>query len=86
MILRREPVRDVYQLTSGPGKLTQALGIDRTFNGKSLLNGDVWLEDIGMNITSQKIDSTTRIGIDYAGEDAKLPWRFTIRNNKWLSR
>lgn len=86
MGLRRGPLRNPFHLTSGPGKLTKAMGIDRKMNGKFLLDSEVWLEDIGVKISPAKIDATPRIGIDYAGEDARLPWRFTIRGNKWISR
>lgn len=85
MQARRGRVNNPYQLTSGPGKLTVALGIDRTFNGKSLTGNDVWIES-GDNVPSKLIDVSTRIGVDYAGNDAKLPWRFTIRGNPWISK
>jgi DNA-3-methyladenine glycosylase len=74
------------RITSGPGKLTKALGIDRTMNGKYLLANEVWIEDSGTKIGSSKIVASPRIGIDYAGEDAKLPWRFYIKDNVWISR
>lgn len=77
--------RDIH-LTSGPGKLTRALGIGRSFNGKSLLDDEIWIEDIGTKVASKNIVSGARIGIDYAGEDARLPWRFTIRGNAWVSK
>lgn len=86
MQVRRGTLRHDLHLTSGPGKLTKALGIDRTFNGKFLLNSDVWVADIGVKITTSKIQASERIGIDYAGEDARLPWRFTIKGNKWISK
>lgn len=82
---RRGELLNPFHLTSGPGKLTIALGIDRTFNGKYLTGGDVWIED-GEKVASRKIESGTRIGVDYAGKDAKLPWRFIIRGNPWVSR
>lgn len=82
---RRGDLRNPYHLTSGPGKLTKAMGIDRTFNGKFLLNNDVWIEDIGETVSSREIDASRRIGIDYADEDAKLPWRFLIKGNTWVS-
>lgn len=65
-------------LADGPGKLSQALGIDRSSNGMALTkkNG-LWLEDRGIALPYK---STPRIGIDYAGEDAKLPWRFLGEN------
>jgi DNA-3-methyladenine glycosylase len=86
MQLRRGPVRNPFHLTSGPGKLTKAMGIDRKMNGNFLLDDEVWLEDVGVKVGPAKIDAGPRIGIDYAGEDARLPWRFTIRGNQWISR
>lgn len=86
MKLRRGALKNPNHLTSGPGKLTKALGIDRTFNGKYLLNNEVWIKDLGVTVKNKDIFASERIGIDYAGEDAKLPWRFTIKNNKWVSK
>jgi DNA-3-methyladenine glycosylase len=83
---RRGTLVNPLHLTSGPGKLSKALGIDRTFNGKSLLNDDVWIEDLGKKIAKVDIEASPRIGIDYAGEDALLPWRFTLSRNPWISR
>ena len=86
MQIRRGNMANHFHLTSGPGKLTKALGIDRKLNGKFLTDTEVWLEDLGEKISLKRIEATPRIGIDYAGEDAKLPWRFTIRDNAWVSR
>jgi DNA-3-methyladenine glycosylase len=86
MQLRRGEKISKHQLTSGPGKLTRALGIDRSFNGKFLRDGEVWIEDLGKNISNRDIEATARIGIDYAEEDASLPWRFTIKGNPWVSK
>lgn len=86
MKLRRGALKNPAHLTSGPGKLTKALGIDRTFNGKYLLNTEVWIEDLGVTLKNKDIIASERIGIDYAGEDARLPWRFTIKDNKWVSK
>ncbi len=75
-----------HRITSGPGKLAKALGIDRSLNGKYLLGDEVWIEDSGIKIGKKNIIASKRIGIDYAGEDALLPWRFTIKDNKWVSK
>ena len=72
-------------LTSGPGKLCIALGIDRTFNNEDLLGEKVWLED-GRNIFGEEIVSGRRIGIDYAEEYAEKPWRFWLKENLFVSR
>ncbi len=83
---RRGSLASPFHLTSGPGKLSKALGIDRSFNGKYLLNDEVWIEDLGKKIAKIDIEASPRIGIDYAGEDALLPWRFTLKKNLWVSR
>jgi len=83
---RRGKLANPFHLTSGPGKLTKALGIDRNWNGKFLLDNEVWIEDFGRKTPSKDIEASPRIGIDYAGEDAKLPWRFTLKGNRWVSK
>lgn len=86
MVARRGRLANSFHLTSGPGKLTKALGIDRNLNGKYLADDEVWVEDVGRRIRSAKIEASPRIGIDYAGEDALLPWRFTLKESEWLSK
>ncbi len=64
--------------TNGPGKLTRALHIDRTFNGRDLLKGkELWLES-GKMLPSEKVQATKRIGIAYAKHCALYPWRFVL--------
>lgn len=68
------------KLCDGPGKLTQAMGIELTQNGISLTDSEtIWIEDVNVSLPFK---ATPRIGIDYAGEDALLPWRFLADNNK----
>lgn len=86
MKMRRGKLVNPYHLTSGPGKLTKALGIDRKLNGKYLTDDEVWVEDVGRRIKRDGIAVGPRIGIDYAGEDALLPWRFTLKDSSWLSK
>lgn len=86
MMIRRGKLKNEFHLTSGPGKLTKALGIDRKLNGKFLMGDEVWVEDAGRRVYSRDILESPRIGIDYAGDDALLPWRFTLSGNDWLSK
>lgn len=86
MMERRGNLSNKFHLTSGPGKLTKALGIDRKWNGKFLVDNEVWIEEGGIKVLGSKVNATPRIGIDYAGEDALLPWRFTIKGNLWVSK
>jgi DNA-3-methyladenine glycosylase len=74
------------ELTSGPGKLTRALGIDRSFDKEDLAGDRVWIEDPGALILPDDIASGPRIGVDYAGEHALHPWRFWLRGNGYVSR
>lgn len=84
-MLKRMKTTSLKRITSGPGKLTKAMGIDRTLNGKYLNSTEVWIEE-GVNVSSQQVASSARIGIDYAGEDARLPWRFSIKDSDWVSK
>jgi DNA-3-methyladenine glycosylase len=84
-MLKRMNATSIRRITSGPGKLTKALGIDRTFDGKYLNSAEVWIEE-GVNVSSRQIIASARIGIDYAGDDALLPWRFSIKDNTWVSK
>jgi DNA-3-methyladenine glycosylase len=85
-MMERMNTNSTRRITSGPGKLTKALGIDRTFNGKNLSGREIWIEDQNTAVKSKDIESGTRIGIDYAGEDALLPWRFFLKNSVWVSK
>lgn len=73
-------------LTSGPGKLTTAMGIDRKLNGISLLSDKIWLEEDLVQLNDKSIVETTRVGVDYAEEDAILPWRFYVKDNPFVSK
>jgi DNA-3-methyladenine glycosylase len=73
------------KLTAGPGKLTRALCISRIHNGISLSPNLIWIEK-GNKIKEADVVSSSRIGIDYAGHDAHLPWRFYLRENLWVSK
>ena len=84
MRARRGQMRDT-NLTSGPGKLCLAFGIDKTFNKADLLGDKVWLET-GVKISDAEIVTGKRIGIDYAEEYAEKPWRFWVKENSFVSR
>jgi len=81
---RRGEMKD-RNLTSGPGKLCIAFGIDRGFNGEDLLGERIWLEDLE-SFSKSQIAVGKRIGIDYAGDDAEKPWRFWVRVNEYVSK
>jgi DNA-3-methyladenine glycosylase len=78
MLKRRHKSKVDKTLTGGPGSLTQALGIQQIHNGLSLIGPQIWIEDRGIQVREQDIESSPRVGVDYAKEDAMLPWRFRL--------
>lgn len=67
----------------GPGRSARHLHIDRSLNGFDMTLGHtLWLEDRGEPIPKDSIQALPRIGIDYAGEWAKKPWRFCLPHAK----
>jgi DNA-3-methyladenine glycosylase len=70
-----EPVSGITDKTWGPGLLCRAMNIDRRLNGADLLGDVLWLERPS-GWRRPRITRTPRIGVDYAGDWAKRPWRF----------
>ncbi|HEY0977086.1 MAG TPA: DNA-3-methyladenine glycosylase [Flavobacteriales bacterium] len=64
--------------TNGPGTVSQALGIRTTHSGIDLLDDLLYIERTGIRIPENDIRTGPRIGVDYAGPDAALPYRFHI--------
>ena len=62
----------------GPGRVSRLLGIHYSHSGLSLLGDEIWIEDRGVKIKEDQIISGPRIGVDYAGSDALMPYRFRI--------
>ncbi|MBQ1969541.1 MAG: DNA-3-methyladenine glycosylase [Flavobacteriales bacterium] len=64
-------------LSNGPGKICKALGIDRSLNGTSCHSGEIIICD-APPVDDRCIKTSPRIGVDYAGSDALLPYRFYV--------
>jgi DNA-3-methyladenine glycosylase len=87
MLKRRQMRKTAYQLTSGPGVLTRALGITTQWNGSWLTSGKhIWIEDRNTGISGKDVLKSPRVGVDYAEECAAWDWRFRIKDNPWCSR
>lgn len=82
---RRRRGRSEYELTSGPGRLCLAMGIDRKLDKADLLGDRVWIEE-GVSISPRQIARGPRIGIDYAEKWITKPWRFWVRDNPFVSK
>ncbi len=85
-IIERRGGDKKYALTRGPGALGQALGFHKSQTGTSLIESEVmWLAEDGKSV-SPKLEVDRRVGVDYAQEDALLPWRFFEKGSKWVSK
>ena len=79
-ILKRRPVKLSLEKTGiGPGNVSACLGIHFSDTGTDLLGNRIWIEDHGFEIDARYVISGPRVGVDYAGQDAKLPYRFLLR-------
>ena len=74
-----------HQLTNGPGKLCQAMGINGTFNGQSLDGPRLYLAETPLALRPPPFETveSTRIGIT-RGVD--FPWRYYVKGNRFVSR
>jgi len=78
--------------SNGPGTVSAALGIKTLHSGVSLFDDLIWIEDRGVKFGKKDIITSPRIGVEYAGEDAKLPYRYRLNEqlisemiNEWHS-
>lgn len=86
MLERRGLAKPDKKLSSGPGTLSAALGIHtKKHYGLDLLGDTVWIDDAPL-LRRNQIVVSTRIGVDYAEEDALKPWRFYEHNSRWVSK
>lgn len=72
-------------LTRGPGNAAKAMGITTAMTGTSLLGRTIYIVDDGYRPAATDIIAGPRIGVDYAGEDALLPYRFHIKGHSNVS-
>ena len=79
----RRGKKNLRELCSGPGKLSQALGVTKNFYGADLCGDEIFIEPVE-NFCAQ-ITATKRINVDYAGDAANYLWRFIAVGNKFLS-
>jgi DNA-3-methyladenine glycosylase len=85
MLKRRKKSKEDYSLTKGPGSVGQALGITVEHTATSLLGNEIFITDDSFRYPKTTIGVTPRIGVDYAGADALLPYRFCVKGNKYVS-
>ena len=80
----RRKTENIKNLTTGPGKLCQAMGItDKDHDGINLDSDLIWISPKTQNV---EYVSSIRIGVDYAGEDKNNLWRYYISGNEFISK
>jgi DNA-3-methyladenine glycosylase len=84
METRRKMPANKTAISSGPGSLTKALGIDLSLNRQDLTQNSIWIEDHSITYQSSQVSKAARIGIDYAEEHALLPLRFFVNDSKYV--
>ena len=84
MAKRRSQQLKIANLTNGPSKLCMAMGISKVQNKKDITAPPLYVEDASL-VSQNLIVETSRVGVDYSGEWKNKPWRFYIRNNRFVS-
>jgi len=74
-----------YTLTKGPGNVSKALGITSKYTGSNLLGKEIYIINDGFEPEQNRLIASPRIGVDYAAEDALLPYRFYLKDSPFVS-
>lgn len=82
LMQKRADIRKFKFNGIGPGKVSTLLGINRVHNRVNLCGDEIFISDGKLTLTDDLVEVSPRIGVGYAGEDAKLPYRFNI-NKKY---
>ena len=85
MLERTGKTKPDATVTRGPGNVSKALGITTAHTGLLLRKPPIWIASDDFMLQPENIVATKRIGVDYAAEDALLPYRFIVKGNKYIS-
>jgi len=85
MLKRTGKIKFDNSLTKGPGNAARALGISKQNSGANLLKDHIHIASDGFTVEDDAIGVSKRIGIDSAGADALLPFRFYLKGNRFVS-
>jgi len=81
---KRRSKTKLKDLTSGPGVFCQAFGVTKVHDRTNLDEDKIWIAKL-RDERSFDVETDRRVGVDYAGDDAFLPWRFLIKDNSYVS-
>jgi DNA-3-methyladenine glycosylase len=85
MLIRTGKKKLDYTLTRGPGNVAKALALHTTHTGTDLSGDLIYIADDDTRVDAHNIIATPRIGVDYAGEDALLTYRFIVKGDPYVS-
>ena len=85
MLFRTGKPEANFTLTRGPGNMSKAMGIGTQVTGISLQSDQLFIAKANFKVKLLQIKTTARIGVDFAGEDAKLLYRFKLQGNHYVS-
>lgn len=86
IMLRRTSKKTAdYTLTKGPGNVGKAFGFHTVQCGLSMVSDELYIGNDGYKIKEDLIAASPRIGVDYAGDDALLLYRFYVKGNPYVS-
>jgi DNA-3-methyladenine glycosylase len=87
IILKRRAQENVQcKLSNGPGIISQTFGINTLHYQRKLTDRQIWIEDIGNFVADDMFISSPRYGVAYTGAHTSWPYRYRIKDNKFVSR
>ncbi|WP_069661208.1 DNA-3-methyladenine glycosylase [Arcticibacter eurypsychrophilus] len=81
----RRGITDLKKLCKGPGALAKAMGLFKLHNGISLQSNKIWIEE-GEVVSPEQVVETARVGMNFEGIYKRIPWRFYIKENPYISK
>lgn len=85
MLQRTGKHKPDHSLTRGPGNVSKAMGIYTQHTGLDLRGKELFIVDDGFTVNPSELMATPRIGVDYAGADALLPYRYILKDSPYTS-
>lgn len=85
MLVRMKKKKFDSSIGRGPGNVSKALGIHTGHNGCSLTGEEIFIAGDGTSYNESQVVASPRIGVNYAGEDARLHYRFYVKDSPFVS-
>ena len=86
MLKRMRKTKMDHTVGRGPGNVSKALGLEVVHSGTELYGDLIFIANDGYRVKANSIIATPRIGVDYAAEDALLPYRFIVKDHPHVTK